>query len=353
MSDGQPYTSHTLAAKASMNEPLRVARRDGDRRRGGIRRGRQDESPARRARGDPDARQPEQLRGHGQWVSVLGFVEDKVVDAFRHGRGVPYAAYNRFHEVMAEESVRRPSRRSMPHYSGSSRSSAEAEKGIKCSTSPAVPVGPSRHWRSDTRTVVSTGTTCPRRPSTWPGSSLSRDLANARYEIRDVAESLGRHRFDLVTGFDAIHDQSKPAQMLADVAAVDQPWDIPDAGHPGSSNVDQNIANPIGAFVYTVSTMHCMSVSLANGGPGLGAAWGKELALKMLADAGFGPVEVKTLPHDIINYYYVTSPRNRPEVQVVPTSIRTGPATSVTGPVLRQNRTLNPFDACVRTVHAA
>ena len=27
-----------------------------------------------------------------------------MVDAFRHGQGVPYSAYQRFHEVMAEES---------------------------------------------------------------------------------------------------------------------------------------------------------------------------------------------------------------------------------------------------------
>jgi len=39
-----------------------------------------------------------------QWVSVLGKVEDDVLDAFTHGRGVPYSAYHRFHEVMAEES---------------------------------------------------------------------------------------------------------------------------------------------------------------------------------------------------------------------------------------------------------
>lgn len=51
--------------------------------------------------------------------------------------------------------------------------------------------------------------------------------------------------------------------------------------------------------------MHCMSVSLANGGPGLGAAWGKELALEMLAAAGFGNIRVEVLPHDFINYYYI------------------------------------------------
>lgn len=37
----------------------------------------------------------------------------------------------------------------------------------------------------------------------------------------------------------------------------------------------------------------------------LGAMWGKELATEMLAGAGFSEVEVKELPHDPINYYYI------------------------------------------------
>ena len=75
-----------------------------------------------------------------------------------------------------------------------------------------------------------------------------------------------------------------------------------------ASCVHGNMQHPVGPFIYTISCMHCMSVSLAGGGPGLGAAWGKELALEMLADAGFGDVRVEQLPHDIINYYYVVTP---------------------------------------------
>ena len=51
--------------------------------------------------------------------------------------------------------------------------------------------------------------------------------------------------------------------------------------------------------------MHCMSVSLAAGGPGLGAMWGREQALEMLEAAGFRGVRVQALPHDPINIYYV------------------------------------------------
>jgi hypothetical protein len=51
-----------------------------------------------------------------------------------------------------------------------------------------------------------------------------------------------------------------------------------------------------------------MSVSLAGGGPGLGAAWGKEKALAMLAEAGFENVGVEQLAHDVQNYYYIMRP---------------------------------------------
>jgi hypothetical protein len=54
--------------------------------------------------------------------------------------------------------------------------------------------------------------------------------------------------------------------------------------------------------------MHCMTVSLAQGGDGLGAMWGKEMAVRYLQDAGFHSVEVHELAHDFQNYYYVCRP---------------------------------------------
>jgi hypothetical protein len=48
-----------------------------------------------------------------------------------------------------------------------------------------------------------------------------------------------------------------------------------------------------------------MTVSLAQGGEGLGTMWGEEKALEMLEEAGFGEVEVKQLPHDFQNSYYI------------------------------------------------
>jgi hypothetical protein len=47
-----------------------------------------------------------------------------------------------------------------------------------------------------------------------------------------------------------------------------------------------------------------MTVSLSDGGMGLGAMWGSETATRMLGEAGFGDVQFESLPHDVINHYY-------------------------------------------------
>jgi spermidine synthase len=54
----------------------------------------------------------------------------------------------------------------------------------------------------------------------------------------------------------------------------------------GSSHVHRNMYHLIGTYLYAVSTMHCMSVSLSQGGDGLGTMWGEEKAKEMLREAG-------------------------------------------------------------------
>ena len=116
-----------------------------------------------------------------------------------------------------------------------------------------------------------------------------------------------KKNFDLVVAFDAIHDQRDPASVLKNIAQVINPnggiflmQDI-----LGSSFLEKNINHPLGPFLYTFSCMHCMTVSLAQNGAGLGAMWGKEKAIEMLKTSGFTNVEVKTLAHDFQNYYYI------------------------------------------------
>ena len=75
-----------------------------------------------------------------------------------------------------------------------------------------------------------------------------------------------------------------------------------------SSHLERNLDNPLAPFLFTVSTMHCMTVSLAQGGEGLGACWGEEKARELLSEAGFTAVEVTRIEGDPLNAYYVCRP---------------------------------------------
>ncbi|HJM49300.1 MAG TPA: class I SAM-dependent methyltransferase [Alphaproteobacteria bacterium] len=130
---------------------------------------------------------------------------------------------------------------------------------------------------------------------------------NASFERRDAGD-LGVEEFDLVTAFDAIHDQAAPAAVLEAIRQALKPGGIflmQDIG--ASSHVHGNLDHPLGPILYTTSCMHCMTVSLAQGGAGLGAMWGEQTARRMLAEAGFASVTVQALEHDPQNYYYVAA----------------------------------------------
>ena len=71
--------------------------------------------------------------------------------------------------------------------------------------------------------------------------------------------------------------------------------------------LEDNIDNPMAPFTYSVSTLHCMTVSLAHGGAGLGTGWGQQTALRLLDEAGFGEVTVQQTPGDPGNAIFAAS----------------------------------------------
>jgi SAM-dependent methyltransferase len=138
---------------------------------------------------------------------------------------------------------------------------------------------------------------------------MAEGLTNLRFEARDLSDfdtSAESAAFDLVTTFDAVHDQARPRALLAGIRRTLAPGGVylMQDIH-ASSDVANNLDHPLGTLLYTVSTMHCMTVSLAQDGEGLGAMWGRELAEALLREAGFDAVEVHRLDHDIQNDYYV------------------------------------------------
>ena len=241
-----------------------------------------------------------------QFLAVLGGVEDAIVECFREGGGVPYSAFPRFHEVMRSESdltvVGALEDSIIPLVPGLR---GRLEKGIDvldvgCGSGHALLHLAELFPRSRFRGVdiSEEGIGHARQVA------KSRGLTNLTFALEDATAFTGS--YDLITAFDAIHDQAAPDQVLARIATqlseggVFLMQDI-----RASSDPAKNVDHPLGAFLYTISAFHCMSVSLAAGGMGLGAMWGEERAGVMLAVAGFNEVTVKQLPHDAMNSYTI------------------------------------------------
>jgi 2-polyprenyl-3-methyl-5-hydroxy-6-metoxy-1,4-benzoquinol methylase len=140
-------------------------------------------------------------------------------------------------------------------------------------------------------------------------AAVEKGLENVVYQTQDAALIKGnaefQERFDYITAFDAIHDQTRPLDALKGVRYMLSPHGIfsmvdIDAG----SDHSQNLNHPMGPFLYTVSLMHCMPVGLVDGGTGLGMMWGREKAVQLLGKAGFKTVDVIEMEHDPFNIHY-------------------------------------------------
>ncbi|MEU4396275.1 class I SAM-dependent methyltransferase [Kribbella sp. NPDC023855] len=253
---------------------------------------------------------PGNLAGATQFVSLLAGVEFHLIDCFRNGGGVPYSEYGEFHRLMAEDSGAVFDAALIDHILPLVPGLPERlESGIDvadvgCGSGHAVNLIAQAYPRSR----------CTGYDFSEEGVAAGREeaarlgLRNAEFVVRDVAELGERERFDLVTAFDSIHDQAHPAQVLAGIAASLRPGGVfLMVDIQASSNLEDNLDNPFATFLYGVSTLHCMTVSLSLGGDGLGTVWGRQKAEQMLAEAGFTSVEVAQVEADAFNAYYIAT----------------------------------------------
>ena len=260
------------------------------------------------------AASPDNIAVTTQYISVLGSVEDDIVRCFKDGGGVPYEHFERFHDVMAEES---------------------AQTTISALVDAILPLVPELTARLE-QGIRGADLGCGRGlalaelatrfpESTFVGLDLSSDaiasaranaetlgLENVSYEVRDLTtfdKDAEPDSFDLVTTFDAVHDQASPISLLKGIhrsLAPDGVYLMQDID--GHSHHHANLEMTLAPFMYTISCMHCMTVSLAQGGEGLGAMWGVEKAEELFREAGFSSFEAKRLDHDPINVYVVARP---------------------------------------------
>ena len=239
---------------------------------------------------------------------MLGEVEQKIIGCFHNGGGLPYGDYPRFHKLMAEQSGEvfdaALVNTVLPLVDGlPDRLRAGADVAdIGCGSGHAINVMASAFPASRFTGIDFSDEGL----ATGRAEASRLGLKNATFIARDVAAHDTSDAFDVVTAFDAIHDQAQPTRVLENIYRALRPGGVLlMVDIKASSNVEDNRGAPLATYKYTVSTMHCMSVSLGLDGAGLGTVWGRQLAESMLADAGFGDVTVSEIETDPFNYYYV------------------------------------------------
>jgi SAM-dependent methyltransferase len=254
---------------------------------------------------------PGNLAGMMQWIPLIAGVEDRLLGCFREGGGLGYEAYPRFHEIMAELSGQTV----VAHlFDAILPLDPELVPRLRCGLD-LLDVGCGQG-----RAVLAMASEFP--SSRFHGLDISHDavgraraearemgLHNVRFSVGDAALLDAPASYDVVTAFDAIHDQAEPERVLANIRRTLRPGglflmqDI--ATH---SDIADNLDHPLGPFLYTLSFGHSLSVSLARGGAGLGACWGRRRAETLLGAAGFTQRERHALDHDVLNDVYLLRP---------------------------------------------
>ncbi len=248
------------------------------------------------------------LASIAQYVPILASVEQPLLDCFRNGGGLAYSYFPRFQTVQAEETTHvfdaTLVQRTLPLVQGLIEKLEDgiAVADIGTGSGHAINVMAQAFPLSDfTGYDVS-------NEGISVGRSVARKLglANARFEWRDVATLECAESYDLITAFDAIHDQVAPREVLKRIHAALKPGGIfLMADIAAATELADNLAHPLGPWLYTISSMHCMTVSLAGKGEGLGTMWGREKAIELLREAGFSFVDVTQVEGDILNNYFI------------------------------------------------
>jgi len=139
--------------------------------------------------------------------------------------------------------------------------------------------------------------------------SIKRAKASApgiRFEALTTSQ-LKDKGFDLITLCDVLHDLAAPLATLQEIRALLKPEGVLFIVEPKAADRVEDNRNPVATTFYGFSLFHCMTQSLARGGPGLGTCLGPAATEKLVREAGFGRFERLELK-SLTNLFYAARP---------------------------------------------
>ncbi|MGH8011628.1 MAG: class I SAM-dependent methyltransferase [Candidatus Binataceae bacterium] len=223
-----------------------------------------------------------------QMAQSLMMVAPEVAEAFKNGKGVTQARYpsgmfeaaERNSRVRYKHKLLRKWLPAMPQVATALESGGTAAD-VGCGGGRAAIM------------IARTFPACRVRGFDIHAESLARARRNA--ESAGVADrvtfELAKGElpgdFDFISTFDVVHDAVDPLALMTTIRRALKPggtYLIQEINT--SADVKDNL-KPIGKMLYSVSTLYCMTTSLAHGGAGIGSLMGEAKARELAHAAGF------------------------------------------------------------------
>jgi len=249
-----------------------------------------------------------------QHIPLMGAVQDHTLRCLKNGGGTNYGDYPCFHQIMAEDSEQSVVTSLfdvlLPLIQGIDE---QLQTGIGvldagCGKGKALIAMAERYPYS-----VFTGyDLCEDAIAEAARIAKVKNLQNIQFVAKDLSDFNEQEQYDLITSFDAVHDQRSPQDLITKIHHALKPSGVylmQDIG--GSAYLENNMDFPMASLLYSISCTHCTPISIGQGGEGLGTMWGWETAQAMLQYAGFATIERQVLPHDPMNIWFVSRKEQR------------------------------------------
>ena len=228
-----------------------------------------------------------------QGAAGLASARDELADAFRSGRGVPREAYSaelaeapgRVARARYPEALLRRWLDSMPGMTARLEAGATVadvgcgEGAVVLALARAFPRSLFAGYDAHAPSIEAA-----RRRAREAGLG-----ARAVFEAA-AARDLPGAGYDLVTCFESLHEMADPGRVARRVRAAlagDGAWLIVE---PFASGRLEGDLGPWGRLVSSMAVLHCLPVSVADGGGALGPRAGSEAIAQVVRDAGFQTV---------------------------------------------------------------
>ena len=249
----------------------------------------------------------------GRLIPAAALPLDRLLLAFRSGEGVPYEAYGTdLYE--GQEAFTRPM---FTHLLGSEWLPAVADVHERLMADPPAriadvacgcgwsTIGMAQAYPKVQADGIDLDTASVEKARRNLGGTGVEDRVTF-YE-RDAADPAMAGKYDLVTIFEALHDMSRPVDVLRSLRGMLADGGAVIVGDERTEDSFQAPASELERLYYGFSVLHCLPVGMVGDDPaGTGTVMRTDTVRRYADQAGFGSFEVLPIENDFWRFYRLT-----------------------------------------------